>query len=97
MFGKLKDLAAAKKQASEMKKQLEVEEVTGEALNGQVKITMNGNQEIKNVFIDEALLSPDNKEKLESAISEAFAKATKELQMLLMKKMQSGELQMPQM
>ncbi len=97
MFGKLKDLAAAKKQASEMKKKLGVEEVTGEALNGQVKITMNGNQEIKNVFIDEVLLSPDNKEKLESAISEAFAKATKELQMLLMKKMQSGELQMPQM
>ena len=97
MFGKLKDLAAAKKQADEMKKQLGAEEVIGEALNGQVRITMNGNQEIKEVFIDEVLLSPDNKEKLEEAIGEAFAKVNKELQTIMIRKMQSGELQMPQM
>ncbi|MDD3887229.1 MAG: YbaB/EbfC family nucleoid-associated protein [Patescibacteria group bacterium] len=97
MFEQLKNLASLRKQASEMKKQLESELITGESLNGQVKISMDGSQKIKEVFIDESLLEASNQDKLQNAIKDAFSKANKELQMMMVRKMQAGEIQMPQM
>ncbi len=97
MFEQLKNLASLRKQASEMKKQLESELITGEALNGQVKISMDGSQQIKEVFIDESLLVSGNQDKLQNAIKDAFSKANKELQMMMVRKMQAGEIQMPQL
>lgn len=97
MFEQLKNLASLRKQASEIKKQLESELITGESLNGQVKISMDGSQKIKEVFIDESLLVSGNQDKLQNAIKDAFSKANKELQMMMVRKMQAGEIQMPQM
>ncbi len=59
----------------------------GSAAMGKVKITVNGNREICNVTIDEAMLG--NKEKLEKAVQDAFKDATgMKFQMKLAKKMQ---------
>jgi len=95
MFNKLKQFKDLKKQAGELKSNLSQETITGEALNGQVKITMDGNQEVQEVFIDESLLVADQQENLQAGIKEAFSKAVKEVQMLMARKLQSGEIQMP--
>ncbi|MFH2104869.1 MAG: YbaB/EbfC family nucleoid-associated protein [Parcubacteria group bacterium] len=95
MLGKLKQFKDLKKQAGELKSNLAEETVTGESKKGLVKITMNGNQEIQNVEVDDSLLASDQKETLENAIKEAFGKAIKEVQSLMMRKIQSGEIQMP--
>lgn len=97
MFDNLRNLANLRKQASEMKKQLESEVITGEAVHGQIKITMDGSQQVKEVFIDENLLSRDKKEQLENGVKDAFEKANKDLQMMMVRKMQAGEIAMPQM
>jgi len=95
MLSKLKQFKDLKKQAGELKNNLAEETVTGESKNGLVKITMDGNQEIQNVEVDDSLLASDQKEELQDAIKEAFGKAIKEVQSLMMRKMQSGEIQMP--
>jgi nucleoid-associated protein EbfC len=97
MFNKLKQFQDLRKQAKELKSSMSDEIIAGEALGGDIKIIMDGNQEIKNVIIDESLLSVENKEKLEQGIKEAFASAVKELQSLMMRKMQSGDIQLPNM
>jgi hypothetical protein len=97
MFNKLKQLQDLRKQAKDLKSSMSQETVTGEALAGAIKITMDGNQDIKDVDINDELLSVDNKEKLEQGIKEAFQAAVKNLQSLMMRKMQSGEIQMPNM
>ena len=97
MFNKLKEIKDLKKQANDIKNSMAQEAVTGEALGGDIKITMNGNQEIQAVEVSESLLSPGNKEDIERGIKDAFSKANKELQSLMMRKMQSGEIQMPSM
>jgi len=95
MLDKLKQFKDLKKQAGELKSNLAQETITGEALNGQVKITMDGNQEVQEVFINESLLSADQQENLQDGIKEAFGKAVKEVQTLMARKIQSGEIQMP--
>jgi len=98
MFDKLKQLNQLnqlKKQASQLKQELAQETACGEALNGQIKITLNGNQEIKNIEIDNSLLSSDQKEKLEQGLKEAFKKAMKEVKMIMVRKMQSGKMNLP--
>lgn len=90
MLGKLGDMAMAKK----LKKVLEEEELIGEAIGGLIKVTLNGNLKIKSVEIDPQILAPENKEKIENAISEAFNDAQGKLQSVMIKKMQSGEISM---
>lgn len=95
MLGKLKQFKDLKKQASDLQDNLAQEKVIGESKNGLVKITMDGNQEVQGVEVDESLLVSDQKEVLQNAIKEAFAKAIKEVQSLMVRKMQAGEIQMP--
>ena len=59
----------------------------GKAARGKVRIVVNGNREICDVKIDDEMLG--NKEKLESAVKDAFKDATgMGFQMKLAKKMQ---------
>ena len=97
MFNKLKQYQDLRKQAKDLKKNMSEETVTGEAHEGMIKITMDGNQEIQSVDIDESLLDKSEKDKLEQGIKDAFSNAMKELQSLMMRKMQSGDLQLPNM
>jgi DNA-binding YbaB/EbfC family protein len=94
MFDKLKDLNNLRAQANNIQKSLAAETISGEAVKGLVKITMNGNQEIQDVFIDSSLLTPENQHQLQNAVQEAFEQCSKELKSLMIRKMQSGEIQM---
>ena len=95
MLDKLKNMNSLRKQASQMKKSLEEEKITVETYNGRVKLTINGNQDIEELHIDEDVLTPDNKDMLEQEIKRAFKDAMKKLQNIMVKKMQSGEINLP--
>lgn len=95
IFSKLKQIQDLRKKAKELKDGLGKEKVASESLSGQIKIVMSGNQEIKEIFISESLLSPENKEKLEKGLVDAFQKAVKEVQRVMAQKIQSGELNLP--
>jgi len=58
--------------------QMAREEVTGEAGGGLVKVTMNGNHEVRRVDIDDSLLS-DDKEMLEDLIASACNDAVRRI------------------
>ena len=95
MFNKLKQFNDLRKQAADLKNNLAQETVTGESLGGKIKITMNGNQEIQEVFIDQSLLSSEQQEDLQTGVKEAMSKAIKEVQMLMARKIQAGDIQLP--
>jgi len=85
MFNKLKQIQELKSQANQIKKALAEETVEGAGGWGQVKIIMDGNQEIKKVEIADELLT--DKVKLESAILEAANDAIKKVQRVMAQKM----------
>lgn len=95
MFDKLKNMNSLRKQASQMKKSLDAEKITVETYNGRVKMTINGNQDIEELVIDEDVLKPENKSMLEQEVKRAFKDAMKKLQNIMVKKMQSGEIDLP--
>lgn len=71
-------------QAQQMQKDLERmnEEMNaalfeGSASNGLVKITINGDNEVKEVFLDPSVVDPSDKEMLEDMIMIAFNDAKK--------------------
>lgn len=96
MFSKLKQIQEMRKKAREIKDALSSERAFGSSLGGKVQIQMSGNQEIESINIDPSLLSEDQKEKLENALADAFKNAQKELRQILARKVQSGELKMPE-
>lgn len=96
MFSKLKQIQEMRKKARELKDTLSQEKAFGSSLGGKVQIAMTANQEIESILIDPSLLSPDQKEKLENAIKDAFKNALKEIQHIMMRKVQAGEIKMPE-
>ncbi len=88
MFNKIKDLKNLRDQANQVKSMLSEETVHTDAAGGRVQLVMDGNQEVLSIEIDPELLTPDNKEKLESAIREATNDAVKKAQRLMAQKLQ---------
>ncbi len=68
-----------------MQNMLSAEEIIGSSANNLVKITMDGNQNIKSVFVDDNLMS--NKSLLEESIKEAIDESNKKLRAIMMSKM----------
>ncbi|MFA5047564.1 MAG: YbaB/EbfC family nucleoid-associated protein [Patescibacteria group bacterium] len=96
MFSKIKQIQELKSQASNIKKALSEESVEGSGGWGKVKITMDGNQDIKKVEIDPEMLK--DKAKLESAIAEAGNDVIKKVQRVMAQKMsQMGGFNLPGM
>jgi DNA-binding protein YbaB len=93
LFSKLKQIKDLKSQASQLKNLLAGEKI--EIDDDGVKIAMDGNQEILNVTIDENLLSPEKKEKLEKIIQTNSNAAIKKIQKVMAEKIQSSGFQMP--
>ncbi|MFC1721361.1 YbaB/EbfC family nucleoid-associated protein [Patescibacteria group bacterium] len=85
MFDQMKKARALKKAMGQI-------EATGEAVNGMVKVTVDGSKELKSIELDPQSLTPENKEQLENAIVEAFNNCDKELQQQMIGKVQSGEI-----
>lgn len=78
MFSKLKSIRNLRNQAKQVQNTMEEVVATGEAVWGKLKITLNGNQRVLSVEIADELLA--NKEKLQEAVKDAFADATKKVQ-----------------
>ena len=96
MFEKIKQIQDLKSQANQIKKALSAETVEGSGAWGKVRIIMDGNQEVKSVSIDPELLA--DKEKLESAMSEAINDAIKKAQRVMARQMsRMGGLDLPGM
>lgn len=93
MFNKLKQFKDLRDQAKKMQDMLATESITVDAMGKQVVLTMDGNLQVTGLAIAPEALSPDKKEKLESAIKEAHAEALKKIQRnVAMKMQQSGDL-----
>jgi len=95
MFNKLKQFKDLRDQAKDMQSKLAEESVTVES--GGVKITMDGNLEMKSIDISAGLLTTDKKSKLESAIIDAHKDVMKKIQRIMAMKMKEmgGLPQMP--
>ncbi|MFA5127280.1 MAG: YbaB/EbfC family nucleoid-associated protein [Patescibacteria group bacterium] len=94
MFNKLKQFNDLRKQANDLKGVLAKENVTAE--NKAVKITMDGNQEVKELEIKREYLSHDHKAELEKLTKEAIADVIKKVQRkMAMTMQQRGDLNLP--
>lgn len=87
MFNKLKQFKDLRTQAKTLQNKLSAESETGSAVNDQIKVTFNGNQEITKVEIDPSILTSENKSKIENGIVEASNKALKKIQKVMAEKM----------
>lgn len=95
MFQKLKQYKDLRDQAKSAQSILAEVTVHADAYGGKVGVVLDGNQKIVSLDIDESVLAPENKKKIEDGVKDAVEKAMKKLQMEMIKKMRSGELEMP--
>lgn len=88
MFSKLKQFKDLRDQGKKLQGALSGESVTVRTMGDKVVLTMDGNMQISGLAIDKEVLTPDKKEKLESAIKEAHSDALKKMQRIIAGKMQ---------
>ncbi|MCF7846190.1 MAG: YbaB/EbfC family nucleoid-associated protein [Candidatus Peribacteraceae bacterium] len=93
MLGQVRDIYKLQKQAKQIKKELA--NIHVEAETDGVLVTVNGEMEVISVKIPEAMKSPENAEKLETALVSASNKAIKKAQEIAAEKMKGvmGEMQ----
>lgn len=84
-FDRAKTLMELKKIQKELKKI----EIDVEAGNGAVKVTVNGEQKIQSVQIEDSMLAPENKDRLEKFLESAFNQAVTRSQQEAADKMKS--------
>lgn len=96
MFSKLKQFKDLRDQGKKLQNALAGESVTTRAAGDRVALTMDGNLRLSGLAIDEELLAPDKKEKLQEAIKDAHNEALKKMQRIMAGKMQDmGGFDMP--
>jgi|SRR3989339_204482 len=87
MLNKLKQFRDLRTQAKEMQDTLGKESVTVKAAGDKIVMTMDGNLKMTGLAIDEELLAPDKKSKLQDAIKDAHSEAMKKMQRIMAMKM----------
>lgn len=97
MFEKLKQYKDLRSQAKTLQNKLSTETIHAKALSGKLQIVMDGNQKVLSVEVSPELLNETMKKKMEDGIKDLFDNAHNELQKVMMKKMRSGDLKMPDM
>ncbi len=85
MFNKLKQFKDLHKQAKQLQSELSGV-VMDESKNG-VSLSIDGNLALKELNIDESMLDPKNKTKLENTIKELHGEALKKIQRTMALKM----------
>lgn len=80
MFNKLKQFQDIRKQAKELQSKLAEETVTVKKAGDKVLMTLDGNMKMVGLAIDDEMLTPSNKEKLQDAIKAAHEEASKKMQ-----------------
>jgi len=84
MFDQIKDIYKLKKQADDIRNELSGEQVIGKSRDGRFSVTMNGNQEVLDVYVPKSELV---KEEVEEGIKQAFHDARTQVDNLLRSKM----------
>ena len=80
MFDKAKKMWELQSKAKQLQKELREMEFVGEELGGKVKVTLNGEQKVISVEIDDSLINLGQKESLVKFLSQAFTSAVKKSQ-----------------
>jgi len=95
MFNKLKQYKDMRQQAKSLQGQLSEESVEVSELGGGIKLKMDGNLNVQNVQIDPAILKPEESNKLQEGMKDAFNSAIKKVQRIMAAKMkESGGMDM---
>ncbi len=98
MIGKLKQFKDLREQGKKIQNALSGESVSVRAAGDKILLTMDGSLALTGVAIDDELLSPDKKEKLQEGLKEAHKEALKKMQRIMATKMQEmGGLNLPGM
>lgn len=84
-FDKAKDMYKLQRQAKDIKKKLKNMHIEAESEG--VIVTIDGEQNMVSVKIPEHMLNPENKEKLEKMLENAFNKAIKKSQQIAAEEM----------
>lgn len=87
MFTKLKQFKDLRNQAKELQGKLASESVTVKTAGDRVVMTLDGNLVMTALAIDDELLAPEKKEKLQNAIKDAHADGIKKIQRIMAMKM----------
>jgi nucleoid-associated protein EbfC len=87
MLGKLKQFKDMRSQAKALQETLGEESVTVKAAGDKVLMTMDGNLKMTGLAIDDDLLDPSQKNKLQDAIKKAHEDAMKKIQRIMAMKM----------
>ncbi len=88
MFDKMKELMEVKRQAENLKRELDAAAIEVHEVPG-IKIVINGSQNFKTVEIDAQLLNSENKKRLESDLLRALNSAINKAQNLAAQKMKA--------
>jgi len=80
MFDKAKKLWELQSKAKQLQKELREMEFTGEELGGKVKVTLNGEQKVMAIEVDDSLVSVQEKDTLIKFLGQAFTSAVKKSQ-----------------
>ena len=86
MFDKMKQLMEMKKQADQIKRELDKTRIESADVRG-IKIVMNGSMEVQSLEIEESLLTVVNKKNLERDLSRGINAAVRKAQMTAASKM----------
>jgi len=97
MFSKLKQYKDLRDQGKKLQETLGGESATASNFGNTVSITMNGNMQITDIKITPELLTPDKKEKLESALKDVHEDVLKKIQRIIAGKMQESGYSLPGM
>ncbi len=88
MFDQVKKMMELKKQADKLKKELEATIIEVNEVRG-IKVTVNGAQIFQSVEIDEGLLAPANKNRVQMDLLRSLNNAVKRSQQAAAAKMKS--------
>lgn len=95
MLSKLKSYKDLRSQAKSVQSIMSQETAHGSGARNRVNVVMDGNQKIMSIDIADDLMNVQEKAALQKGIIEAIESATKGIQKIIAKKIQSGDMQMP--
>ena len=87
MNGMMKKMQKLQKQMTAMQEELKQKTVDVPAGGGAVKITMNGEKEVKGIVIDPAAVDPEDVEMLQDLLAAAFNEASKKVDEMMASEM----------
>lgn len=87
MLGKIKQFKDLRQQAKSIQNALSEETVTVKTAGDKVIMTLDGNLKMVGLAIDDELMNPGSKEKLQDAIKKAHEDAAKKMQRVMAMKM----------